>query len=248
MFFKHSRCLRERVTVRTLGIPLPFSIPSADLTRNRLPRVAAAVGRAGVPAGALQQQALQVATSINTWSRAPPRRRRPGCRLSRAASASCVATTTCDPAGTPWPTYGECFALTPRGARTLRDSVGGKERERAWTIERMIELRDIIFDISLSPSEFWCDDLLFFHLRSLIIDSFTRRLPNCLGKKNLLSLCMEEEDSLCESIAHFGLMYDFGILYHMAYSFQINTQMRYPGIYVTLSHCYRMIIVRRWTD
>jgi len=66
MYFKRSRCLRERVTVHTLGIPLPFSIPSADLTRNHLLRVAAAVGRVGVLAGASRQQAPQVATSIST--------------------------------------------------------------------------------------------------------------------------------------------------------------------------------------
>jgi len=64
------------------------------------------------------------------------------------------------------------------------------------------------------------------------------------GKKKSVKLhFMCGEDSLCESITHFGLVYGFDILY--VYSFQINTQIHYSDIYDTSSRCYDTMIVRR---
>lgn len=111
-----ARCPRE--TRGAINLVWFASPTFADLTRrNRRRRAAvAAAERVGVRAEASRRQVPPAAGTSITWSLAPPRRRRPGCRPSRAASASYVATTICDPAGTPWRTYGECVFNFTRAA------------------------------------------------------------------------------------------------------------------------------------
>lgn len=95
--------------MNTLVCQRTFPTPFSDLInlKNRPHRAAA--DRVGVLVGASRRQEPPEGVISTTWSLLPPRRLRLGCRLSRAASASYVVTTTCDPADIPWPTFGECL-------------------------------------------------------------------------------------------------------------------------------------------
>lgn len=139
----------------TLVCQRTFPTPFSDLInlKNRLRRAAA--DRVGVPVGASQRREPPEGTST-PWSLLPPRRLRLGCRPSRAASASYVGTTICDPAGTPWPTFGECLDLNHSDERANGAPINTCRRQKcSGDVARMSERHAKFFRCPLNI--FWAD-------------------------------------------------------------------------------------------